>query len=415
MAQRPKRLKGYLLVDRKPSEGGFADVWEAVDQQNKRLVAIKILSQTKSLSAFDVRRFFLEARIGRQFDHPNIAKVYEIDQDNGEYFIVMEYIDGETVKQLMRQNRLSREECLRIVKDSLGALDYVHNFRTQEVESIVHRDVKPNNIMIERKTGRTVLLDFGIAAVRGDINKTMKSQYAVGTPEYMSPEQFNYVDGKPAPVDLRSDLYSMGVVLYEMMTGQLPFLGHDSAQLGFGHVYAPVPVGPLKNPEPPHEPVDPSLRAVILTALRKDPVDRFKSAAEMLAAIGKRSRRIDLQLPFSRRALALAGFGAAALAVLGLLDSRFMEPASPPATGTLAVWAEPQGVVLLDGRPILGETPLVRPVDAGSHRLELVQRMDSFRSPPPREFVMPPKGLVKVSIVDDAVTVTEEPQLPAGK
>ncbi|MBI3892726.1 MAG: serine/threonine protein kinase, partial [Candidatus Wallbacteria bacterium] len=147
---RTQKLKDYLLVKRKPSEGGFADVWEAVDQPNKRLVAIKILKQKDALNASTVKRFRLEARIGQQFQHPNIAKVYEIDENQGEHFIVMEYIDGETVKQLLCQNRLSRDECLRTIRDVLGALDYVHRYRTADVESVVHRDIKSNNIMIER-------------------------------------------------------------------------------------------------------------------------------------------------------------------------------------------------------------------------------------------------------------------------
>ncbi|MBI4871855.1 MAG: serine/threonine protein kinase [Candidatus Riflebacteria bacterium] len=419
-SQKPEKLRDrYRLIHRRRRttedpffKGGFAEVWEAVDQVNKRLVAIKRLKETKCLKPAEVKKFCQEFEVLSRLDHPNIVKVYSLEQDQDGHFIVMEFIDGASLQELINEGSLTRPKCLQIVKEVLQALACVHSVH-EGIESLVHRDIKPGNIMIEKATGRAVLLDFGIARVRGDVRNTITgSTGQFCTPVYASPEQVSSVEvaagvHEPAPLDHRSDLYSLGVVLYELMSGRPPFTGPADVVAEL-HRKNPVPRQPLQTPKPPREPVGPNLRYTILKALEKDPRRRFQSAKEMLEQL----ERPDHEAPSRRKTLRLAAVVVLAVActfwgstVLGLAmaKGRQLWTRVFPPPGALAVWAEPQGMLKLDG-VATRETPLVlTDLRPGKHALEIVDRIDGAASLPTISVQVVPGRTVAVRVEGQSV------------
>ncbi|MER3403358.1 MAG: hypothetical protein C4337_08750 [Armatimonadota bacterium] len=243
-------------------------VYEALDTRINRRVAIKELimptGATESVRQDRIARFQREARAAGALTHPNIVTIFEAEEQNGRYFIVMEYLEGETLRQqLDREGAIPPEEACRITSQILDALIEAHS------KGVIHRDIKPENIHL-LPNGIVKLTDFGIARMKHEPNITMDGQI-FGTPSYMSPEQ---VQG--GAIDERSDLFSVGIVLYEIVAGFKPFQGDSVVSIAYS----------ITNSEPPVVPnVPPALDWVIRKALRKAPGERFQSAREMQQAV----------------------------------------------------------------------------------------------------------------------------------
>jgi serine/threonine protein kinase len=243
-------------------------VYEAIDTRINRRVAIKELMMppgaTDAVRQDRIARFLREARAAGSLTHPNIVTIFETEQENGRYFIVMEYLEGDNLRQKMdREGPLPPDEAVRIATQVLDGLAHAHS------KGVIHRDIKPENIHI-LPTGLVKITDFGIARLKYEPNLTMDGQI-FGTPSYMSPEQ---VQG--GAIDERSDLFSVGVILYEMLAGYKPFQGDSVITITYNIVHT----------EPPSPPSIPApLEWVIRKALRKNPAERFHSALEMKQAL----------------------------------------------------------------------------------------------------------------------------------
>lgn len=287
-AQRP--LAGRYAISDFLGQGGMATVYRGTDTKLGREVAIKVMRANLAGDDQFRHRFRQEAQAASRLAHPNIVRVLDAGDDliqTGEGpqrlpFIVMEYVEGENLRELTETSRLSHTEVSRVVDSVLGALEYSHR------AGIVHRDIKPANIMIT-SSGQVKVMDFGIARAVSETSSTVQQTTAIlGTASYFSPEQ-----AKGETVDARSDLYSTGIMLYELLTGDVPFRGDTAVAVAYQHV--------SERPEPPsaRDPeVTEELDRVILHALAKDRNRRFQSAAEFrealrLAAAGTMPRITD--------------------------------------------------------------------------------------------------------------------------
>jgi serine/threonine-protein kinase PpkA len=209
--------------------GGAAEVFLAVDLKHSRLVAIKILTKTRFADTNAVRRFIKEAQTISRLHHPNIVRVHGTGKINAMYYMVMEFLP-ESLKQRIRvRKQIGLQESLAIINQIAAALFYAHG------RGFIHRDVKPDNIMF-RSDGMPVILDFGIARVLEATSEITRTGTSLGTPRYMSPEQLN-----AKRVDGRSDIYSLGVVLYEMLSGAPPFKGSHTMSVVLKHISEPIP------------------------------------------------------------------------------------------------------------------------------------------------------------------------------
>lgn len=250
--------------------GGMALVYRAIDRRLKRPVALKVLPPELAFREEVKRRFLREAETSARLNYQNIVPIYSVDEKNGIVYLVMALVDGETLAaRLARAPRMNSDEVRRLLREVAGALAYAH------ARGVVHRDIKPENILIDRESGRAMVTDFGIArAAEGDAKLTVTG-VVIGTPAYMSPEQA--LGEKEA--DGRSDIYSLGVVGYLMLTGELPFKASNTPSMMMKHLTEPLrPVRELRADAPT------DLAAIVEHALAKKPEDRFPSAAEMASA-----------------------------------------------------------------------------------------------------------------------------------
>ena len=252
----------YLIV-RKLGSGGMADVYLAEDQELGRRVALKLLNERHANDEQFVERFRREAQSAAGLNHPNIVSIFDRGRAEGTYYIAMEYLDGRTLKELLVRNGPTPVPiAIDYARQILGALAFAHR------HGIVHRDIKPHNIVV-RKDGRLKVTDFGIA--RSGASQMTEAGSIVGTAQYLSPEQ-----ARGADVDQRSDLYSLGIVLYELLTGTLPFNGDTPVEIAMKHL-STVPEAPsARRPDVPRD-----LDLIVTRALAKDPADRYQSAEEM--------------------------------------------------------------------------------------------------------------------------------------
>jgi eukaryotic-like serine/threonine-protein kinase len=255
---------GRYRIVRKLGTGGMADVYLAEDQELGRRVAIKILNDRHAADDQFVERFRREAKNAAGLSHPNIVSVYDRGTAEGTYYIAMEYLDGRSLKELIvSRGPAPVKTAVEYTRQVLAAVGFAHR------HGIVHRDIKPHNVLVAGDEGRLKVTDFGIA--RSGASQMTEVGSIIGTAQYLSPEQ-----ARGSPVDQTSDLYSVGVVLYELLTGQVPFTGETPLEIAMKHLSeVPKPPSELR-PEVPHD-----LDLVVLRALAKDPADRYETAEEM--------------------------------------------------------------------------------------------------------------------------------------
>ena len=260
-------LGQYRIVE-PVGRGGMASVFKAFQPSLERYVAIKVLPPYYMHEEGFAERFAREARAVARLEHPHILPVYDFGQE-GEYtYIVMKYVPAGTLKDVVVAGPMDTERAAEIVEHLAEALDHAHE------QGIIHRDVKPSNVLMDRGTW-ALLMDFGLAKmVEGSVQLTA-SGVGVGTPAYMAPEQ-----GQGKTIDHRADVYSLGVVLYEMLTGRVPFDAETPMAVVIKHITEPLPMPRTVNPTIPEE-----IELVILKALAKDPQDRYQTCGEMAASL----------------------------------------------------------------------------------------------------------------------------------
>jgi predicted Ser/Thr protein kinase len=312
-------VAGRYAVERELGRGGMGVVFLARDLALDRLVAIKLLPPALAAVADRRARFLREARTAARLSHPNIVPIHSVEESGGLVFFVMGYVAGETLGERIRHlGRLPAAEVTQIVREVAWALAYAHR------QGVVHRDVKPENILLERDGGRAMVTDFGIAQVSGDAADTPAGQ-VVGTARAVSPEQ-----AAGEPVDGRSDLYSLGVMAYLAATGQWPFDGESAAEVLAKHLTQAAPPILALRPDLP-----PSLAAAIERCLSKSPDERFASGEELAAALGSSLPAVvTTPVPVARAARELyelgtdlGGYGSVMLFVIAFnLVTRFYHP-----------------------------------------------------------------------------------------
>ncbi|HEY7398697.1 MAG TPA: Stk1 family PASTA domain-containing Ser/Thr kinase [Gaiellaceae bacterium] len=302
------------VIKRKLGSGGMADVYLAEDQELGRRVALKLLDDRHSSDEQFVERFRREAQSAAGLNHPSIVSVFDRGHAEGTYYIAMEYLDGRTLKELLIRNGPTPPAiAIDYARQILGALAFAHR------NGIVHRDIKPHNIIV-RPDGRLKVTDFGIA--RSGASQMTEAGSIVGTAQYLSPEQ-----ARGAPVDPRSDLYSLGIVLYEMLTGKVPFTGDTPVEIAMKHL-SQVPEPPSKlRPDIPHD-----LDAVVMRALAKDPDQRYGSAEEMDADLARVARGVAVSRETEdAMTQVLAGAGVTASQTMVTRPRPVATPPIPPA------------------------------------------------------------------------------------
>lgn len=250
-------------------QGGMATVYKARDLTLNRLVAIKVMNPELTREKEFIQRFIWEAKATGSLSHKNIVSIYDAGSENQTYYMVMEYVDGITLKELIQQKGIIPvDEAIAIASQICDALDHAHQ------NDIIHRDIKPQNIMCSAD-GYYRITDFGISRLTRSSSKLTKTGLVMGSVHYFSPEQ---AQGKP--VDHTTDLYSLGVVLYEMLTGQLPYDASEQIAVALMHIQQKIPNPQDQNPDIPD-----ALCKLIEKAMAKNPKNRFQSALEMKEAL----------------------------------------------------------------------------------------------------------------------------------
>jgi len=314
---------GRYKIIRKLGAGGMADVYLAEDQELGRRVAIKILNDRHAADDSFIERFRREAKNAAGLSHPNIVSIYDRGEAEGTYYIAMEYLDGRSLKELIiSRGSAPVRTAIEYTRQILGAIGFAHR------HGIVHRDIKPHNVLVGPE-GRLKVTDFGIA--RSGASQMTEVGSIIGTAQYLSPEQ-----ARGSQVDQTSDVYSVGVVLYELLTGQVPFTGDTPLEIAMKHLsQIPKPPSELR-PDVPHD-----LDMVVLRALAKEPSERYQSAEEMDADLERVLKGLPIGDETESAATAvLAGAGLIAAAPTSVITrptqaapSRAAPPGATPPAG----------------------------------------------------------------------------------
>ena len=307
-----ERINQYQITDR-IGEGGMGVVYLAEDTRLRRKVALKFISSVSAAGSEELARFHREAQAAARLNHPNICTVYEMGEEDGRTYIAMEYVDGVTLKELISNGSIQESEVRRWISELAEGLWVAHD------AGVVHRDIKPANAMIDRR-GRLKIMDFGIAKLAGTETELTRENSTIGTIAYMSPEQ-----ARGEAIDHRADIWSVGVILYELVTGQRPFTGAFREAIMYAMLHSDPPPPSSINPE-----VAPEMEHIIDMCLKRDPSDRFQSMGELLAELtGKESG----SAPHARKSKRVVGSG------------RALERDKSSSTQTGLTWA-----TMLEGR-----------------------------------------------------------------
>lgn len=319
------QLGKYRILN-KIDQGGMGTVYRALDPQLGRTVALKVLSHDLSASLDFVERFRREAITAANLHHQNIVTVFETGVDDGQHYIAMEYVDGRDLHKVIRtEGRMDLERVGALLAQVAAALDYAYQL------GVVHRDIKPGNILLNERD-EVKLVDFGIARALSAASRLTGSQIRMGTPQYTSPEQ-----AEGAPGDARSDIYSLGIVVYELLTGQVPFVAETTDAVLYAHIHTPP--RPLREQR---QNIPPRVEQVVMKALAKKPEDRYQTAGEFAhayqEAFVKSATQARRPQSAARRALPLiALMMCAALAVYFSLRAAGAFLAAAPAAITPAI------------------------------------------------------------------------------
>lgn len=322
-------LAGRYLIDDLVGQGGMSSVFRATDSNLKRTVAVKLIHPHLTGDADFLRRFETEAEAIAQLRHPNIIQVFDFSQHDGQYYMIMEFVAGESLQQRLRRlndagRKMSNDDIVKIAAGVCDGVEYAHR------RGMVHRDIKPANIMLSVQ-GDAILTDFGLAKIAGTTQHTAAGA-VMGTALYMSPEQI-----RGEQVDGRTDIYALGVTLFEMAGGRPPYTADSAMTVLMMHLNDPLPNVRELNPDVPA-----GLAAVIEKALAKDPGDRYATAAEMAGALRSLSGAPAGATPAAEPpadATIVAGAGAAAAGATGT------PPPSPPPEATAVHRPEPESAV----------------------------------------------------------------------
>ena len=299
---------GHLRIVSEIGRGGMGIVYLAEHIKLQRRFAVKSLAPELTQKSQFRDRFYQEARNQALLDHPNIVQATDFFDTDGQFFLVMENVDGEDLGTLIRtEGKLPEKQALRIIKGVLEGLNFAHK------KGIIHRDIKPSNILLD-SDGRPRITDFGIAILVGDERLT-QTGVTVGSPWYMSPEQIIH----PQDIDHRSDVYSAGILLYEMLTGEVPFDGETDYSIKNQQINSAPPDPIQKNPD-----LNPELAKIVLKTIRKDPADRFQGCEDFFKAIEDLEKII---VPVSPKRWLLWTLTAIALVSIGAtVYLRFFQP-----------------------------------------------------------------------------------------
>jgi len=306
-------------VDHELGEGGFAHVFAVTDRKLARQIAVKVLRPEFTGSHASVLRFIREAESAAKLHHPNILSIFFVGEGEGLVYFGMPMVHGETLDtRLRREGQLSEEEVIRIGGDIADALGEAH------AQGLVHRDIKPQNVMLQGEQRRVLVADFGIAkAAAGTGERLTGTGTVIGSPHYMSPEQA----AGGVEVDGRSDIYSLGIVLWEMLAGEVPFDGPTTQGILIQHLTKAMPGLRTRRPN-----VSTQLDRIVARCTEKKPADRFQTAGELASALKARATAAALAAAEQRRFPAgrVAGIAAAALVLVGggVLLVRSLRPAA---------------------------------------------------------------------------------------
>lgn len=282
---------GPYRIVKQQGKGGMATVYRAYHPELDRHVAIKVMHQSFLEDSTFVTRFKREAQIVAKLEHPNIVPVYDYKHYKGQPLLVMKFIQGHTLKEHLIEQVPSLEEILEIMTPVADALDYAHK------KGVLHRDIKPSNIVIDDE-GTPYLADFGLARIAQAGESSMSADMLLGTPNYMSPEQA-LGEKNLTP---QADIYSLGVVLYELLVGHVPFKADTPFAVIHDHIYTPVPIPSVINPEIPSE-----IEIILLKALSKNPEERHETASQMMDELRIAVQKSNLnELDANRASIALA-------------------------------------------------------------------------------------------------------------
>ncbi|MBM3944594.1 MAG: serine/threonine protein kinase [SAR202 cluster bacterium] len=326
----PGSTLGRYRVIQQLGRGGMATVFKAFDPTLDRHVAIKVLPSFDAPDPTFTARFANEAQTVAKLRHPNIVQVFDFGEDKGFSFIVSELVSGGTLQDKLTGKPLAAADVLKYMTPLADALDYAHS------QGIIHRDLKPANVLLDEQE-RPILADFGLARMLQSMSRFTQAQQALGTPEYMAPEQ-----AMGADADNRSDLYAIGVMLFQMLLGETPYHADTPAATLMAHVHRPLPLPSALNPG-----FSPRLEAVVLKSLAKDPNDRYQSAKELINALAlaagesmpfAESARKDpagtqgMTQPVSTSQIAMTGATDAVTAVMQPSGARPVAPSAPSAS-----------------------------------------------------------------------------------
>ena len=267
MSENTTSQLGKYELKRAIGQGGGSVVYLAEDRATHQPFAVKLLPAVSALNAEYTRRFLNEARLATQLDHPNIVHVYGYGRDNGHFYLVMQYVDGPSVKaRIVKQGRMPWKDAVRV------ALQVAEGLAAGAREGIIHRDVKPENILLD-SSGMAHIADLGLAKEMG-VNEPLPSDTSLGTPDYMSPEQVNNSEA----VDFRTDIYALGASLFHMVCGKAPYTGRSAYEVMVKHITAELPSPTRYAPDLPHEVAD-----VMRKMMARDPNDRYQTYGELIA------------------------------------------------------------------------------------------------------------------------------------